>query len=403
MLRLSYVNTMRGLEDGLRVADIAVFDLLTCEPDERIRDVRERVGRLDFDNVPVRENGSIVGVVEGIKDFKPDATVGSVRAPLSEFMLIAGSASLRSFLPRINDRSYKLVVDDTGIQGVVTPSDVVQLPVRLLVFALLAHLEELMRASIRQKQPEDDLAVQGLETERLRRVRKTLKRQKAKGLNPSPLDVTAFIDKADPSCSRSEFLRTTERTAGSLRSFTTFETESTTSTGTPRRPRRWKVSSNTSASSKHGLTGSRTTCRPTTRPLGGIPASAALVDIEDARVDLPLVFDLVRCRQRASRFEPQHQLADEIQLAGPRRGGDPPKPGMLTSPLSSDLNLRRFFRSRSLIVRNDHHEQIASGRIWTTGAATAGYSAATSSPMITSAAAGASCSTVDVGSVSSVS
>lgn len=197
MLRLSYVNTMRGLEDGLHVADIAVFDLLTCEPDERISEVRQRVGKLDFDNVPVRENGSIVGVVEGIKGFKPNATAGSVRQPLSETMLIAGSVSLRSFLPHINDRPYRLVVDANGIQGVVTPSDVVQLPVRLLVFALLAHLEELMRASIRQKQPDAELAVAGLEPERRKLVRRTLKRQKTKDLNPSPLDVTAFIDKAN--------------------------------------------------------------------------------------------------------------------------------------------------------------------------------------------------------------
>ena len=196
MLRLSYLNTMRGLEDGLRVADIAVFDLETCTEDERIRDVLARVGRFDFDNVPVRRDASIVSVVEDITGYRPETQVAAVATQLSEEMLVAGSMSLRNYLPAIATRPYRLVVGDSGISGVVTPSDVVQLPVRLLVFALVAHLEEVMRAVIRQEQPDDEQAVRLLTAERLKNVRKTLRRQKSKGINPAPLDVTQFIDKA---------------------------------------------------------------------------------------------------------------------------------------------------------------------------------------------------------------
>ena len=53
-----------------------------------------------------------------------------------------------------------------------------------------------MRAVLRQEQPDDDQAVRLLSAERRQRVRKTLTRQKRKGINPSPLDVTQFIDKA---------------------------------------------------------------------------------------------------------------------------------------------------------------------------------------------------------------
>ena len=197
MLRQSYLNTMRGLEAGLRVADIAVFELETCEPDESLADVRSRAQRFDLDNIPVRDNGTIVGVVEDVKSYRPDVSAASVAAPLTEAMLVAGSKSLLGFLPTIADRPYRLVIDESGIGGVVTPSDVVQLPVRLLVFALLAHLEELMRANIRQKEPDDDRAVQHLDSARLKEVRKTLRLQKKKGLNPGPLDVTQFIDKAN--------------------------------------------------------------------------------------------------------------------------------------------------------------------------------------------------------------
>src|SRR4051794_5049764 len=150
MLRASYLNTMRGLEHGLCVGDIAVFELETCSPDERVADVQRRVRRFDFDNVPIRQNKTITGVVEEIKAFSEHELVGEVATPLSEQMLVAASVPLTSFLPTINQQPYRLVVAEAGIKGLVTPSDVVQLPVRLLVFALLAHLEELMRAAIRQ-------------------------------------------------------------------------------------------------------------------------------------------------------------------------------------------------------------------------------------------------------------
>jgi hypothetical protein len=64
----------------------------------------------------------------------------TVVTPLAESMLVAGSLSLVAFLPRIADRDYRLVLERERIMGVVTPSDVVQLPVRLLVFALLISL-----------------------------------------------------------------------------------------------------------------------------------------------------------------------------------------------------------------------------------------------------------------------
>jgi hypothetical protein len=85
-------------------------------------------------------DGDIVGVVEGIKHQPPETMAATVVTPLAESMLVAGSLSLVAFLPRIADRDYRLVLERERIIRVVTPSDVVQLPVRLLVFALLISL-----------------------------------------------------------------------------------------------------------------------------------------------------------------------------------------------------------------------------------------------------------------------
>ena len=196
MLRRAYLNAMKGLETGLCVRDISVFGLSDCTPDERIGVVRARVDRYDFDNVPVRDDG-IVGVVEDIKTYKADDRVADVMTPLAEPMLIAGSVSLVSFLPRIDERPYRLVVDEERITGVVTPSDVVQLPVRLLVFTLLVHLEETMRNLIRARVSDDHLILGALDGGARGRVERLLTRHARANLNPSPLDVTGFMDKAD--------------------------------------------------------------------------------------------------------------------------------------------------------------------------------------------------------------
>jgi hypothetical protein len=110
-------------------------------------------------------------------------------------MLISGSVSLVEFLPRIAERPYRLVLEGERVIGVVTPSDVVQLPVRLLVFTLLVHLEETMRSLIRWKVG-DEVARNALSARRRRQLDLTLAKQRESGLNPLPLDATQFADKA---------------------------------------------------------------------------------------------------------------------------------------------------------------------------------------------------------------
>jgi hypothetical protein len=196
VLRKAYLNAWRGLEAGLRVRDIAIFDVWDCGRDEYVGDVAERVRGMDFDNVPVRAEGAISAVVEGIKQQPPELRVGEVARPLQEDMLVSGSMSLVAFLPQIANREYRLVVDADRILGLVTPSDVARLPVRLVVFTLLVHLEETMLSLIRVNHT-DDHALDQLPVDRKEAVEETLEAQRRAGLNPSPLDATQFRDKAE--------------------------------------------------------------------------------------------------------------------------------------------------------------------------------------------------------------
>jgi hypothetical protein len=204
VLRRGYLNAMRGLEAGLSVRDIAVFSLLTCNEGEQITRLQDRVAPYDFDNVPVHVDcpppfdRDVVGVVEDVKAQPTDAVAREVMTPLSEGMLISGAVSLVRFLPRIADRKYRLVVEDERIMGLVTPSDVVQLPVRLLVFASLTHLEETMTNVLRWKVNDDqDVLLDALRPDRRGAVAQTLERLGRADLNPTPANAMAFGDKTE--------------------------------------------------------------------------------------------------------------------------------------------------------------------------------------------------------------
>jgi hypothetical protein len=59
-------------------------------------------------------------------------------------LLVASDEPLKRFIPLLVESPYRLVVRGTRIEGIVTNSDVHKLPVRLLAFALVTHLEMTM-------------------------------------------------------------------------------------------------------------------------------------------------------------------------------------------------------------------------------------------------------------------
>lgn len=53
--------TMAGLESGFRVLHIAAFGLQTCGPDSNAREKLNDPSLKDFDHIPVKAGGRIVG------------------------------------------------------------------------------------------------------------------------------------------------------------------------------------------------------------------------------------------------------------------------------------------------------------------------------------------------------
>ena len=143
-------RTISGLEAGLRVDEIAEYDLETCLPDDDASEVIQSALPQGFDQVPVAISGDIVGVLEC------DRVTGA--GPVSEYMrpidgslLISAAEPITRLIETVVEgrTPYRLVVRARGIEGIVTRSDLLKLPVRLLAFSILAHFETMISNRIR--------------------------------------------------------------------------------------------------------------------------------------------------------------------------------------------------------------------------------------------------------------
>lgn len=186
--------TMSGFEQAFQARHIATFGLVKCYADQTVTEVFEQYPA--FDQIPVVDEGKIVGVLER----RDDLPLGHVREhfrPLTEALLISADEPLSKTIPLLREPgSYKLVLEGTQIDGLVTRSDLLKLPVRLFAFGLVTHLEMTMAEIIQRHQP--DGAWRGLLPEarnsKLETKRQELERRRA---DPDLLELTDFCDKRD--------------------------------------------------------------------------------------------------------------------------------------------------------------------------------------------------------------
>jgi CBS domain-containing protein len=182
--------TLSGLEAGFRVHHIATSDLSVCMPDESMEEVLGDPAKKDFDHLPVREKGRIVGVVER-HSINVTGQVRNKMRQLDDSILVSAEEPLPKFLPTLKESPYRLVVHGPEIHGIVTISDVAKLPVRLLAFTSVAHLEAVLADVIRASCPEDDEKwLSHLKGHRVNIERRLQERKKKNIHLLSPIEVT---------------------------------------------------------------------------------------------------------------------------------------------------------------------------------------------------------------------
>ena len=194
----SFSLTMSGLEAGLRVHHIAAFDLKTCCVGDSLAAVLADASFADFDQIPVRdESKRIVGVLLRAKNTGAGKVAESMEL-LHESILVSAEAPLMSFVRIAGTVPYKLVLNQDGIRGIITRSDLLKLPVRLLAFAGVTHLESLMVELIHTKYKHgDDSWMSLLRKKRQSKVRWKETKLKKSRMEIDLLELTDFCDKRD--------------------------------------------------------------------------------------------------------------------------------------------------------------------------------------------------------------
>jgi hypothetical protein len=141
------MESLAGLDEGLRVRHIAAFPLMTYphgDPDTILAKPEFR----DFDQIPITDGARIIGVLErsGPKELRR----------LDDSVLVSADDLLSHFIHTVHEQPYRLIVDKTAITGIVTWSDLLKLPVLVLAFSLVAELELAMNRRIKEQYGSSD-------------------------------------------------------------------------------------------------------------------------------------------------------------------------------------------------------------------------------------------------------
>lgn len=139
--------SLAGLNEGLRVKHIAASPLLACCAADDLDQVLSRPDLNGIDQIPITDDGWIVALWEHSREWK--------RRPLDDSILVSADAPLWHFIHTVHEQPYRLVVEQTGITGIVTWSDLLKVPVLVLAFSLMAELELAMNRRILEQHADD--------------------------------------------------------------------------------------------------------------------------------------------------------------------------------------------------------------------------------------------------------
>jgi hypothetical protein len=139
-------------------------DFLTCNLSQSAAEVKAR-NAANYSFLPVVDDRNrVIGLYNAEKWFSSepqDEMVGADYLALSEDTVIGADASIFDFIRNADEVSTKLVVSGAGVAGLVSLSDIQQLPVRAALFALVTSLEMAMSLAIerRWERPADWMAL----------------------------------------------------------------------------------------------------------------------------------------------------------------------------------------------------------------------------------------------------
>lgn len=188
--------TLNAAEAGFHVRSIATFppDLLAAPAGEDAGAWLKAHGP-DFDQFPVRDGEATVGVLLRNGD-TAGKSVREAMQPLSEGIIVAADLPIADLIPMLRDEHFRLVLRRGKLDGLVTRSDFLKLPVRMYLFGVASHLEMCMREALRARLawPQWFDCLERVAPKSGKAIRKQLKELEAIRLEPDPLELSTFAD-----------------------------------------------------------------------------------------------------------------------------------------------------------------------------------------------------------------
>jgi hypothetical protein len=149
----------------------------------------------DFDQFPVKHCDGTVGILLRAGDHS-GKTVLEAMQPLREGLIVSADIPIADLIPQLRENHCRLVLRGGHIDGLVTQSDLLKLPVRLVVFALITHLEQVMADAVSVRWPNDSWFAE-LSQGRQSKIIKKESDLRGRGMNPPRIELTEFSDKRD--------------------------------------------------------------------------------------------------------------------------------------------------------------------------------------------------------------
>ena len=175
--------------------------LETCRCDETVNAVMAR-NTENFSYLPVVDGKErILGLYCAARwsgEKKPKEPIGDDFLPFSEDIVIGADASIIDFVQSADERQTRLVVSGDRVAGLVSLSDLQQLPVRAALFTLITRLEMAMAQRI-EDEWRDDVSTGWLELlsgERRKRIQEAVEKAKQEDGFVSEIAFSQLSDKA---------------------------------------------------------------------------------------------------------------------------------------------------------------------------------------------------------------
>ena len=190
-------ETMIRCEKTLTVGLIATPDPVGCTLADKAGTILGNYD--DFDQFPVtknKDNKEVIGVLER-RNADPNRTVEEQldRIRLRGGVIVASDEPLERIISAFVKQPYFLVVQGREINAIVTRSDLVKLPVQLLAFTVVTHLEQIMAQVIRKRFGVSEEWLGRLDEYSQKRLKKLKDKLKTQRSNPDLLDLTYFPEK----------------------------------------------------------------------------------------------------------------------------------------------------------------------------------------------------------------